>query len=305
MSCITRCIFRWGLITGLALGGVTLLLGPERVKMGFTQVRTKAQQIVDTAVDDPSALRQQLRELADEYPDRIKEVRGEIAEVDHQMSQFQRDVEIAQRVVAMATDDLESLKELVARAEAEQATGARFVSIRVDGVRFNLDEAYTEGRRIQNVRTQYQDRLASDKFQLQFLDEQKSRLVSILEKLEDEYATYETKLWQLDRQIDAIQRNDRLIELTERQQATLENYSRFDTPNLATLESKLAELRAEQEAQLQVLAKHGMNDDYEDRARFELESQDYDHNPFDEVIDLELKEDESKSIAWREPVVIE
>lgn len=306
MSCITRCIFRWGLVTGLALGGVTLLLGPERVATGFAQVRAKAQSVVDDCVDDPIALRRQLRELADEYPARIAEVRGEVAEVDHQLARFDEDIEIAARVVAMATDDLDELKALVDRAESERASGTRAVAIRMDGVRFDLDGAYAEGRRIQNVRVQYQDRLEADRFQKQFLGQQRDRLTEILSKLEDEYATYETKLWQLDRQIDAIQRNDRLIELTERQQSTLEDYTSFETPNLAMLEGKLAELRAAQEAQLEVLSKRGLNRDYEDRAKSDVAARDFDANPFDEVIELDLKaETEGDPIAWQGVIVIE
>lgn len=300
MSCITRCILRWGLISGLALGGVTLLVGPERVAMGFGHVRAKAQDVVDTCIDDPMAMRRQLRELADEYPERISEVRGEVAEVEQQISQHERDMQVAERVIAMASDDLDQLKELVAKAEAEEAAGTRLVSIRMDGVRFDIDEAYAEGRRIQNVREQYRDRLSADQTQLKFLGEQHARLVDILSKLEDEYATYESKLWQLDRQIDSIQRNERLIELTERQQATLDSYNRFDTPNLGQLEAKLAELRAEQEAQLQVLSKRGLDRDYENRAKFAMSDDGYDSNPFDDVI-LELKSDRTLT----EPVVIE
>ena len=91
MSCIPRFVLRWGLISALALGGATLLIGPERVAAGLACVRTKAQSVVDRAVDNPLALRRQLQDLADEYPDRIATVQGEIAEVDHQLAQFDRD----------------------------------------------------------------------------------------------------------------------------------------------------------------------------------------------------------------------
>ena len=71
MSCITRGILRWGLIAGLGLAGLTLLVGPQRVGAGLAQLRVKAQNVVDQVVDDPVALRRQLENLADQYPDRI------------------------------------------------------------------------------------------------------------------------------------------------------------------------------------------------------------------------------------------
>ncbi|MBT8487117.1 MAG: hypothetical protein KJO43_16185 [Phycisphaerae bacterium] len=310
MSCITRCVLRYGLLGTLALGGVTALVGPDRMMAGLSQVRTKAQNVVDHVVDDPIALRHQLEQLADQYPDRIAEVRGEVAEVDHQISQFERDVEIATRVVAMTTEDLSELKTLVARAEAEAATSARPVAIRYGGVRFDLEEAYTEGRRINNVRGNYQDRLAHDNVQLKFLHEQKGRLTEILTKLEEEYDTYQGQLWQLDRQIDAIQRNERLIELTEAQQATLDSYDRFGkVQNLKQIEAKLAEIRAIQESQLQTLAKSGIRDDYEAQAAFELDSEGDAVSPFGTLQEIEIDEDEptveDKSVAFLGPIVIE
>lgn len=303
-------ILRYGVIGALALGGVTLLVGRERVANGISQIRHHAQNVVDSCVDDPVALKRQLENLADQYPDRIAEVRGEIAEVDHQLGEFERDVEVSQRVVAMTTEDLSELKELVARAEAEARSGTRKVAIRYEGVRFDLDEAYNEGRRINNVRNTYDDRMAHDQVQIKFLNEQKARLTEILEKLESEFGTYQSQLWQLNRQIDAVQRNERLIKLTERQQATLDSFDRFgEVDNLRQLEAKLAEITATQAAQLETLEKRGVHCDYEERARFDLDSREIESNPFSDEIEIETDDDTadatSKSIAWAGPVIIE
>jgi len=317
MTCITRCILRWGLIGGLALGGVTLLVGPERVAAGFGQLRTKAQAMIDGKISDPVALRQQLSKLSEEYPSRIAEVRGELAEVEHQIGQYDRDIEIAQRVVAMTTDDLQQIKTLVQRAEAEGEAKARPVAIRFDGVRYDIDQAFTEARRINNVRQTYRDRLSQDQQQLKFLEEQKSRLSEILEQLENEYSTFQAQLWQLDRQIDAIERNDRLIELTEKQQATLEEYERYGTVgNLKQLEGKLAQLRAVQEAQLKTLESRGVHRDYEGRARYDIETDDVERmDPFKDIeegpVNLddessdEKKQADKSSMVWAEPIIIE
>jgi len=167
MSCFTRCILRYGMVSGLALGGLTLWFGPHAVMSKMAQVRDKAHSVI-TDSDDPMVLRRQLAGLADEYPDRIAEVRGEIAEVDHQIGQFERDVDIARLVVADTTEDLKILKALVSRAESQiqsqiQTASHRSVVIRHDGMRFDLDEAYVEGKRINNDRNNYSDRLAHDR----------------------------------------------------------------------------------------------------------------------------------------------
>jgi phage shock protein A len=321
MSCITRGLLRYGLLAGLALGGVTLLVGPERVVAGLAQVRSKAQSVVDGCVEDPAALRRQLADLADQYPERIAEVGGEIAEVDHQIESFAYDINVAKIMVRDTSSDLKNLKALVQRAEgatlvqhAEGAKSNREVFIRYQGVRFDLDEAYREGTRVNSVRNATMDRLAHDEVQLKFLQEQKGRLAEILDQLSSEYDTYRAQLWQLDRQIDSIERNDRLIELTEDQQATLDGYKRFGkVQNLKQIESKLAELRRKQEAQLKYLSKRGIARDYEKAAEYELDTTNVDFDPFDDVFDsieFELNDDDDdndddNSLAWNGPIVIE
>jgi chromosome segregation ATPase len=315
--CITRSILRIGLVGALALGGVTLLVGKDRVAAGISMIRSKAQNVVDNCVDDPVALRRQLQDLAGQYPDRIAEVQGEVGEVDHQLKQFTRDVEIASRVVAMTSEDLGQLKELVARAEESAKTTARPVSIRFEGVKFDVEQAYNEARRINNVRGTYQDRIANDNQQIAFLTEQKDRLGKILSKLETEYSTFQAQLWQLDRQIDSIERNERLIALTEEQQRTLASYEKFGkVGSLNEIQAKLAELRSKQEAQLEYLAKQGVNCDYEDQAAYEMDSAGVNVNPFDEIEinpNAEPTSDDAapavkkdaKSLAFAEPIVIE
>lgn len=314
---MTRCLIRWGLVAGLALAATTFVVGGDRVAGCLSMIRGKAQCAVDNFIDDPVALRRQLEGLSDQYPDRIAEVRGEIAEVEHQLAQFQRDVEIATRVVALTTDDLNQLKTLVARAEESSKNAVRqAVFIRFEGVKFDIPEAYNEARRINNVRGTYQDRLAHDNQQITFLTQQKTRLAEILDKLESEYSTFQAQLWQLDRQIDAIERNERLIDLTEQQQATLASYEKFGkVGSLKQLEAKLAELRAVQEAQLESLSKKGINMDYENKAEYEMSTEQSNDNPFDDM-DVpaqpsstdegdEKAKNDGRSLAFADPIVIE
>jgi len=316
MSGITRCIFRWGLVGGLALGGLTLLVGPERVAAGISQIRAKAQTVVDSCVDDPVALRRQLAELAEEYPDRIAEVRAELAEVDHQIGEFDRKMEVADRVVAITTDHLMTLKQRVARAEkAAQDEPGRPVRVSFEGAHYDINEAYSVAQRINNVRQAYRERQSQDQMQLQVLREQKTRLTEILDELETEYNSFQAQMWQLDRQIDAIERNERLIELTEQQQARLDEYERMgEVGNIKQLEAKLAELRAYQQAQLDTLAKEGVRRDYERQAELQLSEEQLDReNPFDientdaDDNDNDESDDDEKdrAIAWNGTLIIE
>jgi phage shock protein A len=317
MNFISRGIVRWGLISGLALGGLVLVFGTQPVLSCVSAVRAKAQGAVDSLVDNPTALRRQLTSMADQYPDRIAKVRGELAQVSSQIEQFQRDCEVSKRVISLATDDLAQMKDLLTRAESESgvqvsASGVPTakVIVRFEGTRFDMDEAYQEARRINEVRLGYADRLATNEHHLSLLNEQKTRLADILGKLEGEYSTFQTQLWQLDRQIDAIERNERLITMTREMQQTLDGYSKFErVGNLKQLESKLAELRMVQQAQLEQLHNSSRTDNYEDRARSEIDGFDFE-DPFESLEHpvgttpaQTVKPD--PSLALRLPIVIE
>jgi len=286
MFSFSRCVLRWGLIGAAGLGTLAFIVGPDRLAAGFDQIRSHAGSIADDFVDDPVALRRQLSGLAEKYPDRIAEVRAEIGEVERQISKLHQDHEIAHRVVSMTTSDLAELRMALGNAEVEAVAG-RSAVIRVSGRAFDVDGARKEAQRIHGIRATYQDREATDKAQLEFLGTQKDRLAEILGKLEEEHGRYQAKLWQLDQQIDAIARNDRLIEMTKEQQAILAEYDKFsEVGSLDQLESKLAELKTIQEAQLQTLAHRSGHDDYETAARDALRS---DHWDLDEQLFFETE----------------
>ncbi len=290
MGATTRFIVRWGLIGGLALGGVTLLVGPKRVVACFNQLQEEASSIVDELVDDPVALRSQLDLLAREYPKRIAEITGEVSKIDHQMGLFEKDESIALNVVKLTTDDLGALKELVVIAENEESVSGTPVSFWFDGVRYDLESAYTKARRIRTVRANYENRLAADRRQMELMCEQRDRLASILDKIQLEHEQYRSQLWQLDREIDAIERNDHIIAMVERQQKTLSSFDQFGSGNnLDQVRSKLAEIRTVQESTILALTETGGGSDYETRARFAL-SENVNENPFVEPKPVHVSE---------------
>ena len=313
MASLSRSLLRWGLIGALALGGATLIFGPDMMAAGLAQARQSACNLMDKIVDDPVALRRQLLALGDTYPDRIAEVRGELAAVTRQLEQLEQDTDVAQRVVANTSSDLTELKELLAEAESTATARGVPVSIRTRGVRLDLDEARAEARRVADIRLAYQDRAASNAHQLKFLGEQKQRLEEILNRLQAEYGDFEIKLAQIDRQIDAIERNERLIDMTKQQKAILAEYEKFGTiGNLPQLEAKLAELQAVQEAQLETLAKVGIDRDYEREARRQMNDEtDALRNPFDGTGPEDVGPPAPRttvgkgSVALVEPIVIE
>ena len=88
----------------------------------------------------------------------------------------------------------------------------------------------------------------------------------------------------------------RLEERRECQQAILADYDKFsEVGNLDQLESKLAELRTIQEAQLQTLTRRSETTDYEQQARDALLDEDLDLEDFWSEIEVESENTETSA----------
>jgi chromosome segregation ATPase len=254
-------------------GGAIIIAGPMRTRAVLNQIQGDLLTRIDDCIDDPTALRAQLAELESEYPERISQVRGDLAELHEQVRQLEREKAISERVVAMADRDLDEFEPLVARAASlrGQAGGARAMTVALDHKVVSVERASARVNQIRHTRVAYANRAADAGHDLAYLHEQSNRLEGLLLQLENERTQFQGQIWQLSRQVDAIARNDRLIGLLAKRNRTIEECSRFDCSSLDQMTARLAEVRSRQEAELDLLSSDQFRDDYEDMARFQLQ----------------------------------
>lgn len=268
---LMKALVRTAVITGLVGGAAVVVAGPDRVFALVSQARDSVHGAIDQNIKDPVALRSQLRSLEAEYPARIGEVRGDLAELRQQMAQLEREREVSEKVVALADNDLSQIQGLIARAEEARGSGS-IVRVVFNNDSIKLDDAYGKASHIQQVRETYEGRQAEIDRDLDYLKQQETRLGDLLNQLETERASFQAQMWQLDRQIDAIARNDRLIEVMKDREATIEEHSRYRAGSLEQLTARFSEIRSKQEAQLESLANRQGMTNYEDRAKVELDA---------------------------------
>ena len=103
-----------GLGLGLAGGAVAMIAGPERAAVMLSQAQQEIQSRIDNQIDDPVAIRSQLRKLEAEYPERISQLNGDLAELNEQISQLERERSISTRVVELADRDLGVIEDQLA-----------------------------------------------------------------------------------------------------------------------------------------------------------------------------------------------
>jgi hypothetical protein len=250
-----------GVIAGAAIGATVLIAGPERSAAIFDQLQDNVLQTIDSNLKDPVALRAQLRELENEYPERISGLRGDLGELQGQIHQLEREKEISERVVALAQRDLEAV-------DADSS-----LALATNENPYFHQQTQTRSRQIRQTQAVYSNRASEASHDLVYLRQQETRMLEVLAQLETEYSTFQAQLWQLERQVDAIARNERLIELMEDRQKTIDELSRFEVVSLDHMVGRLAEMRSRQEAELEMLANDQRRTDYESLAKLELDEE--------------------------------
>jgi chromosome segregation ATPase len=273
-----------GVLTALSLGGMCLVAGKDATAIMLHDAQYTLRQMIDDNIDDPAVLRHQLMQLQEEYPERIAAVRKELAELNTQVRQLGREKEIAERVVALADEDLEVLEPFVSSlvdgmvmhqtaAYAVSAENGTTSAVRFHGRLLTAEQAAMRVQQIRQTQLAYENRAADAEHDLGYLQQQAAQFEAQLLKLETERSQFEAQLSQLDRQIDAIARNERLIQLMERSRKTMEECTRYEAQSLDHLHVRLDEIRSIQEAELDVLASAEAQVDYEQVARMQLEAE--------------------------------
>jgi predicted RNase H-like nuclease (RuvC/YqgF family) len=258
-----KTLVRAGVITAVVGGAAAVIAGPERLGAVFTQAREKVHSAIDAHVDDPVALRAQIKKLESEYPERIASIRGDLAEL-----------QVAHKVVELTAGDLSELDSLISEARAVQgANPGAVVRVAFSTERVNLDEAYAKRSRIQQTQDLYTQRASDLETDLGYLEAQETQLGDLLVKLEAEHAEFQTKLFQLDAQIDAIARNERLIEMMEDRQVTIDEQSRYQAHSLEQLNTRLSSIREQQRGRIDSITRREQGKDYAEQAEFLLRTE--------------------------------
>lgn len=278
MLCLSRTIARIAVVGALGVGVLAVIAGPARIKALFWQTRDSINNQIDKMITDPVALRQQLRDLEGQYPKKIAQVRADLTEVRSQLQQLQREQQVSLRVVELADRDMGTLRTLVEQGEQAAAAmpvssdgGPRRIELVFDGQPLTLEAAMTKVTDVSNTRTAYATRLIDIDRDMGHMTKQEQRLAALLAKLEAERAEFQVQLWQLDRQVDSIARNDRMIDMLTRRQASIEEHSRYQAGSLDHITSRVTDIRARQEAELAALSAGEDRTDYEVKAKQELD----------------------------------
>jgi len=254
-------IFSLLAVTAIA-GGTYLLAGPGRATAMAHQFKDQVSKVIDVNLDDPNAIRRQLVTIEKEYPERIAEVRLDLADLRGDISKLEEELAVSDRVVVLAGEDLAHLQ--------SQASGAKLTSLSGSTLRAQISRQDARERSLEQIILANRGRAVEAVQDLEVLKGQEQRLDGMVQQLESERAQFQVQLSQLERQVDSIARNDRMITLMEKRNRTIEKIRSWDAVSLDQISSHITKIRTRQEARLDVLTQDEDHVNYEDLAREEL-----------------------------------
>lgn len=265
---LVKTALRLVVIGGLATGTAVLIAGPERVAHLAGQARNSMIKVIDDNIDDPVILRSQLRELADQYPEQIAELRGSIAEIDTQIAQITHERAVAEKVVEMATQDQAELASRLEQAEqARVESPYATISVRFDSRSYPLEKAYKRATDVNNTIASYQSRVNHATQTISALETQREVFSEALTTLETELSEYHAQLAVLDSEIEMLSRNERALDMLEDHSRTIDQLDRFDASSLDHVKARIAKARSEQEMRFESLKHREERNDYEAKAK--------------------------------------
>ncbi len=276
MGCLTKNVVRVGLIGALVAGAAVAIAGPHRVRAVIHEARSHVNSGIDGMLDDPVALRAQLRDLEAKYPERIAAVQADLDQVTGEIASLHRSLAVSERVVALADEDLDRLEVALGEAQSHEIhraslDGATRVVIVFKNNRLSPAQAATKAREITNTRNAYAARADDIRRELGYLGQQEERLSSLASKMEAEQAEFQAQLWELDRQVDAIARNERMVKMMEQRERRFSRFASYEGVSLDNLRDDLSRARAEQERRLEALMARVTPHDYEAEAKRDLD----------------------------------
>jgi len=255
----------------VAAGATVAVLGKHRAMELARTMKSAAQASADDVIENQKELKQQVDELRKSYPEKIAKLRNAIRTEEQNLAHVERDQEVCLEVLELCESDLSELKPQLESASIaiDDAPSA----IRFRGRIYSINEAQSLAARAVETHESYSVRYNGLANEAELIRNELSVLNEHLKELRAEQEAFESEYRAIQREIDRIQHNKRLIKLAEERQSARNAYGEKESGKLASLSAlrdQLSDVRTLQEEQLRALKVGPAESSYEDRARLSM-----------------------------------
>lgn len=266
-----RRIFKWTIVSGLVVFGLVSIVGATRVKTAWWSVRDHLRANVDELVDTRIALQHEIRKLQKAYPQRIADLRYQVREIERDLTDCEKDRRICEEVVALCESDADVLQRKLLAAEAEgDEVGLVPVRVEFRAEQLQRSDALHRAARITETAVTYRGRLIDLESEKELLAEERVRIRAELAELESEYRQFKAEIGSMNREIDALKRKEKLVDLAKRRQHEQDDLFSDRASALQVVRDRIEKKKIELEETLRGYRSFRSGNEYEARARLRL-----------------------------------
>jgi chromosome segregation ATPase len=261
-----RSIVKWGVIGGLSLTALFAIVGGTRLKTAVWSVRDHIRSNVDELVDTRTALEHEVKKLMKEYPERIAEIQFQLHQIDGDIVKCSRQLRKCEETASVAKSDMDLIRTRLDRADAD-ADGVGPVVIEFRAKRLDRSEALSEAAEAAEYMAIYNERSADLRSEQRLLTEEKLRLAGELAGLQHEYADFQAEVDRIGRDIDSLERKEKLVQLAERRNGEREDIFADRASSLNVLKERIVKKKLLLDQKIKAVhVMHGAANEYEARA---------------------------------------
>lgn len=274
-GCIKGAV-KFGALVVLVGGATAIVLGPARMGAMAQTVRESIRDSIDRSISDTTALKTKLQRLESQYPRQIAQTERDLADVRRQIGQVRHEIAVSEGVVALVDRDLETFEQLLTKADEQRRSGSFGVlRVRVGETTMTTSEAQLKATQLTKLRDSHRANASQLLGHLNKLESQELRLDEHLSLLASEHAELRGQIAMIERQIEAYERNERLLSNMEQRENRLATFDRYDAAGLEDFRRHMLSLEADQQRRFEAIGGDALSRDYEDRARLRA---DLDHD---------------------------
>jgi len=269
----TKKIVKLGVVVLIVGGVATAILGRSRVRNAVYTLKDVACREVDGFVSEKRDLEREMRQLAEQYPKQIAELRSAVRDIQQQLEGTKQDAILCQTVIEECESDLGELQPKLDAASAAPVSYS--TTVRVGGAVFTYEDALARSQKILDIRDSYRGRLEANSEATQVLGNELGVYQQELSKAENEYRDFLQRYRNLRQEIDRLEKTDQILDTVERRNeiTKIDNSGRIQT--LKAIENEIQRRKSEQQERMKAINTFSISDQYETRARMRNSQDDH------------------------------
>ena len=99
---------------------------------------------------------------------------------------------------------------------------------------------------------------------------------------------FQAQLWQIESEIELMERQEKLVDMVERRQSAIDGFEKYEAGSLDSLMTRIDRMRAEQDARLKAATTRKAQTSYEDRARNMIEGERAAKDMYERTLELPI-----------------